>query len=370
MNALGRRNAGILASILCLILLVVALMVRAHAHPANGAVGRPGQVAPSGALTLSEAGSAAPQPTYPEIKARHPWRIAFIPKFKFLGETGSLSLYWLSAWEGAQKAGADFGVTVSLITSQVRGSTDADYVEPQIRLIADLIAHDQVDGLVVAAFDSNRLGPIVDKAIGAGIPTIAVDTPINCDRVLTFVAYDNFHAGQAMGQWVVAQLGGKGKALIIDGPQDQQNAVARRHGFLTGLGSGNIDILKAKSGDWETAPARRLVKDWLEQEGEVDVILAANDNMAIGAAQAVEDEQRSGILITGFDATSLALEAIRQGRISATIDQEPGVQVRLAIQLLIRHLETKETFPPVVYLPGIKLVTRSTLGAALPQATR
>jgi ribose transport system substrate-binding protein len=221
--------------------------------------------------------------------------------------------------------------------------------------------------LVIAPFDSDRLAPVVDKAVAAGIPTVAMDTPISTDRVLALVAFNNFTAGQDMGKWVVTELGGKGKALILDGPRSEQNATDRRKGFLAGLQTGNIDVLNTKSGDWEIGPARQITADWLAKEAEVNVILAANDNMALGAAQAVAAAGRSGILITGFDATDAALTGIRTGQIAATVDQAPGEQARLAVQLLIRHLETGETFPPIVSLPKIQLVTRKNIGNYLPE---
>jgi ABC-type sugar transport system substrate-binding protein len=302
------------------------------------------------------------------MKASRPWRIAFIPKFKLLGETGKLSTYWQPAWEGAQKAGLDFGVNVQLITSDVRGSTDADYVEPQIRLVADLITRGDIDGLVIAPFDSNRLAPVIDKAITAGIPIIAMDTPVNSDRLLTFVAFDNFSAGKMIGERVVKQLGGKGKVLILDGPQDQQNAVDRRRGFLAGLQTGNIDVLNTKSADWEIDPAQQITAGWLKEYAEIGAILAANDNMAIGAAKAVAESKRTGILITGFDATRDGLLAVQAGQLSLTIDQTPGEQTRLAVQLLIRHLEKREIFPSLIFLPRIPLVSKENIGSYLSQA--
>jgi ribose transport system substrate-binding protein len=312
----------------------------------------------------AEVRSSVPVPSN-EIKAAHPWRIAFVPKFKFLGETGALSSYWQPAWEGAQKAGADFNVTVRLVTSNILGSSDPDYVEPQIRLIADLIAKGVTDGLVVAPFDSNRLAPVLEKAVQAGISVVSMDTPVNSDRLLTAVAFDNFKAGRDLGAWVVRRLRAKGNALILDGPQHQQNAVDRRNGFLAGLDTGNIKVLNIKSADWEVGTARSITENWLEIYPDVEVIMAANDNMAIGAAQAVAAAHRYGILITGFDATDAALEAVRTGQIAATVDQTPDQQARLAIQILVRHLETGENFAPVVYLQGASLVTAENVGSYL-----
>jgi len=349
------------------ILLVMYLVICLFLVSCSSALAAMSQVSPPATAVVAPTVRPTPPIDFTEIKATRPWRIAFIPKFKFLEETGKLSSYWQPAWDGAQKAGLDFGVNVELVTSDVRGSTDADDVEPQIRLVADLIAHDKLDGLVIAPFDSDRLAPVVDKAVAAGIPTVVMDTPLNSNRLLTSVVFDNFAAGRLMGEWVVRQLGGKGKALILDGPQNEQNAVDRRKGFLAGLQTGNIDILDTKSADWEIEPARQVTAAWLQGYADVNVILAANDNMALGAAQAVAAAKRTGILITGFDATDAGLTAVQAGQIAATVDQEPGEQARLAIQLLIRHLETGETFPPIIFLPNISLVARENVDGYLSQ---
>ncbi|MBN1936088.1 MAG: sugar ABC transporter substrate-binding protein [Anaerolineae bacterium] len=293
-----------------------------------------------------------------EIQATHPWKIAFIPKEKYYVKTGNLGAYWQPAWDAVKQAGQDLGVDVDLAALNVFCETDAECVEPQIRLIAGLIERGDIDGMIVAPLDSNRLSPVVDKAIAAGIPVIAMDTPVDSDRLLTFVVFDNFTAGKVLGQWVVEQLGGKGKALILAGPSDQQNALDRHDGFLAGLQSGSIDVLGSRSADWEIAPAYQITADWLRKFPQVDVILAANDDMALGAAQAVNEAGRWDILITGFDATEVGLAAIIAGRMSATIDQSPGKQARLAVQLLLRHLETGETFPPIILMPDISLVTQ------------
>ena len=89
--------------------------------------------------------------------------------------------------------------------------------------------------------------------------------------------------------------------------------------------------------------------------------------MAIGAAEAVADVDRPEIIITGFDANDNALKAIKDGQLSATIDLAPGNMVRLSIQLLIRHLETGETFPPTVFFSKTPLVTMENIDLYLSQ---
>ena len=322
---------------------------------------------PAAPTTNTSVAAPTQQLDFTEIKASQSWRIAFIPKFKLYGETGHLSSYWQPAWDGAQKAGGDFNVQVELVVADTLGSTDAEYVEPQIRLVAELIEKGEIDGLVIAPFDSNRLASVIEQAVEAGIHVVAMDTPVNSDQLLAFVVFDNFSAGKAVGEWVVQELGGKGKVLILDGPQDQQNAIERRNGFLAGLKSGDIEVLDTETADWEIGPARQITAERLNRFSEVDAIIATNDNMALGAAQAIADAGGKNIIVTGFDATDVALQAIADGQISATVDQAPGEQARLAIQVLIKHLETGETFPPVIFLPNIPLVSKENVETYLTQ---
>jgi ABC-type sugar transport system substrate-binding protein len=165
-----------------------------------------------------------------------------------------------------------------------------------------------------------------------------------------------------LGQWVVKQLGGKGNALILEGPADQQNAVERRNGFLAGLQGGDMDVLDTQPADWEIEPARTITAAWLDAFDHIDVIMAANDDMALGAIAAVAQAGRQEIVITGFDATEAGLAAIKARQMSATIDQAPGKQARLAVQLLVRHLEKGETFPPIILMPETPLVTSQNVG--------
>jgi ribose transport system substrate-binding protein len=349
-------------SILLRIWLVVGLWLTACASPS--APSPPGQ--PLTAAIKASPVEPTPSIDLAEVKATRSWRIAFVPKFNSPGKTGQLSSYWQSAWEGAQQAGRDLNVNVELVTARVQGSSNADYVEPQIRLIADLIKRGDIDGLVVAPFDVKRLAPVVDKAIAAGIPTIAMDTPVNSDRLLTSVVFDNFEAGRAMGEWVVRQLGRPGKALILHGPPVQIEE-ERTRGFRTGLQTGDIVVLDAPPALGEMALARNIIAASLAQYADIDAILAENDAMALGAAQAVAEARRPGIIITGFDATDAGLAAIQAGQVSATIDQAPGKQARLAVQLLVRHLERGEKFPPTIYLPETPLVTKENVGGYLSQ---
>ncbi len=257
-------------------------------------------------------------------------------------------------------SGEDFGVDVTVLAPQ-----KPDNVEEQIRLVEDAISQN-VDGIVIAATDTKGLAPVVEKAIEAGIPVIGHNTPTASDKPLTFVGFDNVTAGKTIGLWVAQKLGGKGKVLILEGPPGHQNAGERKQGFLEGLKEGGeFEILDSQTAQWHRSEALRITEDWLQRFPEINAIIAANDEMALGASEAVQAAGREGIVITGFDANNDALQAIKDGKMHASIDQVPQKQARQAVQLMVQYLESgkTKTFPPTIPWQDITLVSADNVDA-------
>ncbi len=295
-----------------------------------------------------------------EIAASQPWKLVFALKDTYDPETDEHGdLYQEQVWEGAKQAAEDFGVEVELLSNPCHTC-----VEEQIRAIDERLAAGDLDGIAIMVTDSVRLARVVEKAVASGVPVVAMDTPVNTEDILSFVIFDNFAGGKAMGEWVVAQLGGTGNVLLLDGALAQQNALDRQEGFLAGLQAGEIEVLDTQTGNWSETEAAEITAGWLQNYDEIDAIIAANYAMAQGASQAIAAAGRDPdeILVTGFDAMQPALEAIASGEIDATIDQTPAQQARLSVQLLIRHLETGETFPPRVVLSEIPLIEAANVG--------
>lgn len=296
----------------------------------------------------------------PAMVATQPWRILVALKDTYDPATGEHGdLYQAQVWEGAQQAAEDFGVEVELLPNECHTC-----VESQIRAIAQRLERGDIDGIVIMVTDSVRLADVVEQAIARGVPVMAMDTPVNTPEVLSLVVFDNFTGGELMGQWVAHELNGKGNVLLLDGALSQQNALDRKQGFLTGLKTGSeIVVLENQSAEWSDTQAAELTTKWLDKYDQVDAIVAANYAMAEGAAQAVQAAGLTDqILVTGFDAMPDALAAIQAGRIDATINQQPDQQARLSLQLLIRHLETGETYPPQIFLPEIRLINQDNIG--------
>ncbi|HXH03686.1 MAG TPA: sugar ABC transporter substrate-binding protein [Candidatus Competibacteraceae bacterium] len=292
-----------------------------------------------------------------EIKASKRWKIAYLVKVR-----EEASFYWARAKQGAETAGRDFNVDVAVFAPP-KAQED---IAAQIKAMDALIHQGEVNGIIIAPVDTYRLAPVTEKAIAAGIPVIVHDTPLDAKGLLTFVVFDNVKAGRMLGQWVVGQLGGRGDVLILEGLMGHQNAIERRNGMLEGLRVGDINVLGLQSGRWLRGEARRITRAWLRQFPRVDAILAAGDDMALGAAEVVAEAHREGIIITGFDGNRDALVAIGEGRLHATIDQVPERLARLAVQLMVRHLETGETFPQTLLWSDIQLITQDNIARFLP----
>jgi ribose transport system substrate-binding protein len=292
-----------------------------------------------------------------EMEATQSWKIAYIIK-------NTINPFWVRTMEGAVGAGEDFGAEVTVLAPQ-----KPDNVEEQIRIVEDVVQQG-VDGICITPTDTKGLAPTVEKAIEAGIPVIVHNTPLASDMPLTFVGFDSFTAGTAIGEWVAGQLGGSGKVLILEGPPGHQNANERREGFLNGLDKGGeFEVMDSQTAQWHRSEALRITEDWLQRFPEIDAIIAANDEMGLGASEAVQAAGREGIIITGFDANNDALQAIKEGKMHVTVDQVPGKQSRQAVQLMIQHLESdkSKSFPESLPWGDITMVTPDNIDEFLPE---
>ncbi len=129
--------------------------------------------------------------------------------------------------------------------------------------MANLIKTGEMDGIIIGHTDSIRLIPVVEKAIDSGIPVIAMVPPININKILTFVGFDNFAAGKSASEWVVKKLGRKDQMVILDGAHNHDNAINRRQGFMAGLKTGNMKVLAIDSANWDKSKGKKIVTTWL-----------------------------------------------------------------------------------------------------------
>ena len=193
----------------------------------------------------------------------------------------------------------------------------------QIGQIENLIAQG-VDALVVAAVDSDAIVPAMDLARRAGIPLVGLNMLINTDEPYYYSGPDDVQAGALSAQYLIDLIGGSGNVAIIEGPIGQSAQVQRLEGNLAVLARHpNVNVLAQQTANWSRAEALALVENWIEAFPNLDGIIAHNDEMALGAIQALEARGiKHRVPVTAVDAIRDASYAIRDGRYEMTVFQD------------------------------------------------
>jgi ribose transport system substrate-binding protein len=225
-------------------------------------------------------------------------------------------------------------------------------VERQMQIVENLIQR-RVGVLVLVPNGSRELVPAVVKANGAGIPVVIVDTRLDAPtlaaaggQVATFVGSDNVDGGRLAGRFLVEALGGRGRIAVLEGIPGHETGDARLAGFREALAAAPaLQIVASQTANWERDQAFTVTQNLLQAHPDLDAIFACNDVMALGAVEAVAAAGRGGRLrVVGFDAQDDAKAAIRDGRMAATIAQNPRDMGRLAV-LSAARLLAGETLP-------------------------
>lgn len=197
-----------------------------------------------------------------------------------------------------------------------------------------------VDGIILAPADADALAPAVKAAIEAGVPVVTIDRPVNgVPEVLANVAADNLKGAERQGD-AIAALFPQGATIVnLQGIPGDKTANDRNQGVHNVLDR-KPDLYKFVSEqtarfsrDQGLSVAENILTGLAETP---QVIVAANDDMALGAAQALEARDLKGkVAVFGYDGSTDALKAVKDGSLAATVDQFPGKQGRVAIRTLV-----------------------------------
>ena len=175
-----------------------------------------------------------------------------------------------------------------------------------------------VDALLINPVDSDAIVTSIKAANNANIPVILIDRVSNGGEVLTTVASDNVEAGKMAAEFITKQLGEKAKTFELSGVPGASATVDRGKGFEQ-ISKTNLDVLSSQSANFDRAKALNTAQNMIQGNKEVQAIFAQNDEMALGAAQAVKAAGLSNVLIVGIDGQPDAHDAIAKGDITAIL---------------------------------------------------
>ncbi len=208
--------------------------------------------------------------------------------------------------------------------------------------IADLEAAivQGVDGIILSPVEADALAPVVKEAIAAGITVVTVDRPVNgVPEVLANVAADNFKGAEAQGDAVAKAFPNGATIVNLQGIPGDKTANDRNGGVhkVLDAAGGKYKFVSEQAANFSRDKGLAVTENILTGLAEVpDVIVAANDDMALGAAQAAEARGLKGkIKIYGYDGSEGALKGVKDGNLAGTVDQFPGKQGRVAIRTIV-----------------------------------
>jgi len=278
-------------------------------------------------------------------------RIAVIPK-----ETASV--YWEGVRQGAMKAGEEEGYEILWNGPEIE--TDR---ERQIQIIEDMIAQ-KVSGIVLAPSDRKALVPVVEKVAARGIPCVIVDSAVDTEQYLSYLATDNYQGGVLAAREIGKILDGQGKIFVVEWTPNSGSTDARLEGFRKTLADEfpGIQIVDAKYPNPTTMDkARDVTQDMLTRNADVDALFACNATTSGGALTALRDFQRDGkrIKMVGFDAWPMLVDGLEKGDLDGLIIQNPYKMGYEGVKTIVRHIKGEPV--PKQVDTGVQVITQDRL---------
>src|SRR5688572_14516073 len=191
----------------------------------------------------------------------------------------------------------------------------------QVSDVESLIAQG-VKVLIISPVTADALTPVVKQAMDAGIPVVTLDRKVNTDVTL-HIGADNVLIGKTAGEFVCETLGGEGNVIEIQGTAGASATVDRHDAFHAVLAEKcpGVKVIADQVANYVREPAIKFMEDMLQRfgPGEIDLVYAHNDDMALGAVTALEAAGRlDEVKVVGIDGENAAYDAIKEGKMVAT----------------------------------------------------
>jgi len=226
--------------------------------------------------------------------------------------------FWQAVKAGADKAGADLGVTVTF-----EGPDTEAQVDRQIDMLSAAIAKKPA-AIGFAALDSQAAIPLLEQAKSAGIPIIAFDSGVDSDIPVATAATDSVAAAALAADKMAELIGSEGKIAVVAHDQTSRTGIDRRDGFVNRIKEAypKIEIVSVQYGGGDQLQSTEITKSILQGNPDLKGIFGTNEGSAIGVVNGAK-ELGSKVTIIGFDSGALQKQAIKDGLMAGAITQNP-----------------------------------------------
>ena len=247
--------------------------------------------------------------------------------------------FFVTLTEGARKAATENNVELVVVDA-------GDDAAKQTSDIEDLVSRN-VGVLIVNPVDSDAVAPAVKSAMSQGIKVIAVDRGVNGVDVDCQIASDNVAGARMATEYLMELVGEGAKVAELQGVPGASATIDRGAGFHQ-VSDQSLQVAASQTANFNRAEGMTVMENILQSDGTIKGVFAHNDEMALGAVEAVAASGKD-IKIVGFDATDDAQKAVKDGKMAATVAQKPDKMGETAIGTAVKIMagETVEKSIPV-----------------------
>lgn len=255
--------------------------------------------------------------------------------------------FFVTLKDGAVGEAKKAGINLIVLDSQNDPAKEIANVE-------DLLSKG-VAAILINPTDSDAVGNAIKMANRAKVPVITLDRGANAGTVVSHIASDNVAGGKMAGAFIAEKLGKKGNVVELEGIPGTSAARDRGKGFNDALKGTAVKVVARQAADFDRTKGLNVMENILQSQPKIDAVFAHNDEMALGALRAVQAAKKN-IMVVGFDATDDAVKAVKDGKMAATVAQQPAFIGAKGVETAKAVLEGKKV---QAYVPvGLKLIVK------------
>ncbi|WAA09263.1 ribose ABC transporter substrate-binding protein RbsB [Fervidibacillus albus] len=257
--------------------------------------------------------------------------------------------FFVTLRDGAEEKAKELGLDITTVDAQ-------DDPAKQVSDIEDLIQQG-VDILLVNPTDSAAIVAAIESANNAGIPVVTIDRSADGGEVVSHIASDNAAGGKMAGELIIEQLGGTGKVVELEGIAGSSAARERGSGFNEAIDAADgVEVVARQTANFDRAEGLTVMENIIQSTPDFQAVFAHNDEMALGALEAISAAGMTDVIVVGFDATDDAVAMVEEGKMFATVAQKPAEIGAKGVETAQKILngESVDEFIPV----ELELVTK------------
>ncbi|ALB64648.1 Ribose ABC transport system, periplasmic ribose-binding protein RbsB (TC 3.A.1.2.1) [Cronobacter condimenti 1330] len=223
--------------------------------------------------------------------------------------------FFVSLKDGAQKEAEKLGYELVVLDSQNNPAKELANVQDLTVRGAKLV--------LINPTDSDAVGNAVKMANQAKIPVITLDRMAAKGEVVSHIASDNIAGGKIAGDYIAKKAGDGAKVIELQGIAGTSAARERGEGFKQAVDSHKLNVLASQPADFDRTKGLNVMQNLLTAHPDVKAVFAQNDEMALGALRALQTAGKTDVMVVGFDGTADGVKAVQDGKMSATVAQQP-----------------------------------------------